>query len=331
MRKLTTTIGAFAVSSLLATGCSQPEETSADTTISLGVASLPIFAPVFVADEKGYFEDRGLDVELEAVQVGQDAIPLLSSGQMDALAAGFAAGMFSGLEEGMEFRVVGSMGVADGTDFAPAHIVVRQELIDDGTVTGLEDLEGLDYGVAGGVGGGAAFLSALGLEEAGLTLNDVALENVSHADTLGALQSGSIDAGLLAAPFSEMAFAEGTAESMWFPPEGTSATGLMYGEHFVEDERATLLFDALAEAAEDLQGEARYDEEHLEIVGNALEMSAEDLEDIPLYTWYADLAPLTDQLTKMESVWMEAGALKYDSPLDTDDYIDSSFSEQVDN
>src|SRR5690625_6405830 len=103
-------VAGLAVLALGLTGCSSSDEASAeDSTITLGVASLPIFAPVFVADEKGYFEDRGLDVELEFVQTGQDAIPLLSSGQMDGLAAGFSAGVFSGLDEGLEFRIVGSM------------------------------------------------------------------------------------------------------------------------------------------------------------------------------------------------------------------------------
>lgn len=329
MSKFRVSIGGLAVVALGLTACSPAGEEPDEETITLGVASLPIFAPVFVADEQGYFEDRGLDVELEFVQTGQDAIPLLSSGQMDALAAGFSAGVFSGLNEGLEFRIVGSMGVADGTDFAPAHLVVRDDLVEDGTVTSLEDLQGLDIGVAGGEGGTGAFLTALALEEAGLSITDVNLNNVGNPDMPAALENASIDAGLMSAPFSENALEDGTGESFWHPPEGTSGTGLMYGEHFVDQESADLLFEALAEAADELQGEARYSEEYLEIVGNAIDQSAEELEGVPLYTWYSDLAPLPDQLTAMESVWMEYGALEYDTPLDTDDYIDSSFSDAI--
>lgn len=329
MTKLKKSFASLAVLAIGLTACSSEEEESEDQTITMGVASLPIFAPVFVAAENGYFEDRGLDVELEFVQTGQDAIPLVSSNQMDALAAGFSAGVFSGLEEGLEFQVVGSMGVADGTDYAPAHLIVRQDLVDDGTVSSLEDLEGLDVGVAGGEGGTGAFLTAQALEEADLSITDVNLNNVGNPDMPAALDNGSIDAGLMSAPFSENAIEDGTGESFWYPPEGTSGTGIMYGEHFVDTEEAQLLFDALAEAASDLQGDARYEEEYLGIVGDAIGQSAEGLEGVPMYTWYSDLAPLPDQLTAMESVWMEYGALEYDSALDTDNYINSSFADAV--
>ncbi len=331
MTKIRRSVAGLAVLALGLTACGDSGEASEEnSTITLGVASLPIFAPVFVADEKGYFEDRGLDVELEFVQTGQDAIPLLSSGQMDALAAGFSAGVFSGLNEGLEFRIVGSMGVADGSDYAPAHLIVRDDLVEDGTVSGIEDLEGLNVGVAGGEGGTGAFLTAQALEEADLSITDVNLQNVGNPDMPAAMDNGSIDAGLMSAPFSENALNDEIGQSVWYPPEGTSGTGLMYGEHFLDREEADLLFEALAQAADELQGDARYSDEYLEIVGNAIGQSGEDLQGVPLYTWYSDLRPLPDQLAAMESVWLEYGALTYDEPLDPEEYIDSSFSEAVD-
>lgn len=332
MVKFRRSVSGLAILALGLTACGSPDDAAGEetTTITLGVASLPIFAPVFVADEKGYFEDRGLDVELEFVQTGQDAIPLLSSGQMDALAAGFSAGVFSGLEEGLEFRIVGSMGVADGADYAPAHLIVRDDLVEDGTVSSLEDLEGLDIGVAGGEGGTGAFLTAQALQEADLSITDVNLQNVGNPDMPAAMENGSIDAGLMSAPFSENALNDEIGESLWYPPEGTSGTGLMYGEHFIDQEAAGQLFEALAQAADELQGEARYSEENLEIVGDAIGQSGEDLQGVPLYTWYSDLRPLPDQLTAMESVWLEYGALTYDDPLDAEEYIDATFAEAVD-
>lgn len=331
----TSVVATAAAAALVLTSCGGNGENGSTgdenetQSVTLGVASLPIFAPVFVADQQGYFEDRGLDVDLEFVQTGQDGIPLLSSGQMDALAAGFSAGVFSGLDEGLEFRVVGSMGVADGTDFAPAHLVVRSELVEDGTVTSLEDLEGLQVGVAGGEGGTGAFLTGTALSDADMSITDVELVNVGNPDMPAALENGSIDAGLMSAPFSENALTDGIGESLWYPPEGTSGTGLMYGEHFLEEEAAQLLFDALAQAAQDLQGDARYSEEYLEIVASAIDQTAEDFDGVPLYTWYGDLQPLPEQLAAMESVWLEYGALTYDQPLDPDTYIDPSFAELV--
>lgn len=322
-----------AVSATALTACSsdngdgQSDGDGGDSTVTVGVASLPIFAPVFVAEEKGYFEDRGLDVELENVQTGQDAIPLLSSGQLDAVAAGFSAGVFSGLDTGLEFRVVGSMGVSDGAEESPAHLIVNSDLAADGTVETAADLEGMKIGVAGGAGGTGAYLAALALEDEGLSVSDVELINVGNPDMPAALENGSIDAGLMSAPFSENTLDDGTGESLWYPPEETSGTGLMFGEHFVDADQAQPFFDALVQASEDLQGEERYSDEHLEIIAEATGQDAEGLQGVPLYTWLPDLAPISEQLTGMERVWMESGAIEYDSPLSTDDYIDSSFAE----
>lgn len=333
MKRSLKATGVAAVSALLLAGCNgngaADQEGDGDMNVTVGVATLPIFTPVFVADAKGYFEDRGLNVELETIQTGQDAIPLLSSGQLDAVAAGFAAGIFSGLDSGLEFRVVGSMGVAEGVEFSPAHLLVRDELTQDGTVESTGDLRGLNIGVAGGEGGSGAFLTALALEEAGLELEDVNLVNIDNPDIPAALQNGGIDAGLTSTPFSENILQDGIGQSLWHPPEGTSASGLLYGEHFVEEEAAQLFFDALAEASRDLQGDARYTDEYLEIIAEATDQPTEALQDMPLYTWLPDLAPLPDQLTKMESVWMISGALEYDSPLETSEYIDPSFADNV--
>lgn len=331
MRKTMRFAAVAAASTLMLSACGAEGEAEGggDTTVTVGVATLPIFAPVFVADERGYFEDRGLDVEIEAVQTGQDAVPLLSSGQLDAVAAGFSAGIFSGLETGLEFRVVGSMGIADGEEFSPVHFLVRSELIEDGTVESMEDLEGLTVGAAGGEGGTGAYLSALALEEGGLSLDDVELSNVGNPDMPAALENGSIDAALLAAPFSENVMEDGVAESLWYPPEGTTGTGLMYGEHFLEEDAAQAFFDALVQASQDLQGDERYSEEHLEIVADAIEQDPESLQGIPLYTWLPDLAPTQEELQGMESVWLDSGALDYEQPLDPAEYIDSSFSENA--
>lgn len=300
-----------------------------NSTVTVGVASLPIFAPVFIADERGYFEDRGLDVELETVQTGQDAIPLVSSGQLDVVAAGFSAGVFSGLDAGLEFKIVGSMGVSAGDEFSPAHLIVSSSHIDDGEVADAGDLAGMEIGVAGGEGGTAAYLASLALGEGGLSLEDVELVNVANPDMPAALENGSIDAAIMSAPFSEMALENGSGESVWFPPEGTSGTGLMYGEHFLEEEEAQLFFDALVEASEELQGDARYEQENLEIIAEATGQQVEDLEEIPLYTWLPDLAPQAEQLSSMEIVWIESGALDYESPLNPEDYIDSSYADNA--
>src|SRR5690625_1154113 len=90
-----------------------------------------------------YFAEEGITIELVPIQSGQDGIPMLPNDQLDVMVAGFSAGMFNALSEGLEFKIVGSMGISPGDpDASPTALEVRQELIDDGTVTSVADLAG---------------------------------------------------------------------------------------------------------------------------------------------------------------------------------------------
>ncbi|MFH5821094.1 ABC transporter substrate-binding protein [Georgenia sp. AZ-5] len=299
-------------------------------TVRVGHVQLPIFAPLYVADARGYFADEGIAIELETVKSGQDAVPLASAGQLDVVAAGFSAGMFSAIETGLDVKVVASMGVSDGnTESSPTDLVVSSSLVDSGEITSVADLEGRNVGAAGGPGATGAYLLALALEEEGLTINDVTIVNLANPDMPTALANGSIDAGLISAPFSTLAIEDGTGVSFGVPPKGTSGTGVIYGGQFAESDLAQPFFNALARAAKDLQGEDRYSEENLEIIGAATGQTAEEVASVPLYTWLPDLAPLPDQLAAMERVWMQAGAIEYSDPLPQDAYIDSSFAENA--
>lgn len=307
------------------------EETSQETTtVKVGIVQLPIFAPIYVAEAKGYFDEAGLDVQLETVKSGQDAVPLASSGKLDVVAAGFSAGMFSAIETGLDIKVVASMGVSDGdAEKSPTDLVVSKAKVDSGEITDIADLKGKKVGAAGGAGGTGAFLLSLALEEEGLTINDVEIVNLGNPDMPTALANGSLDAGLISAPFSTMAIEDGTGVSMAVPPAGTSGTGMLYGGQFAGTESAQKFFDAVARAAKDLQGEDRYSDENLKIIGEATGQTVEELKSVPLYTWLPNVKPLPEQLKGMEAVWMASGAIEYKEAIDQGSYIDSSFSEKT--
>lgn len=311
-------------------GCTAPGADDDLRTVNVGHVQLPIFAPLYVADAKGYFVDEGIEINLETVQSGQDAIPLASSGQLDVVAAGFSAGLFSAVDTGLDVTVVGSMGVSAGeAEEPPSALVVAQWFVDSGEYNGIADLEGQDIGALGGVGATSAFFTSLALNEVGLGINDVNFIQLSSPDIPTALESGAIAAAFVSAPFWSLAVDDGIAQLAWVPPEGTSGTGVLYSGQFMESDLAQPFFNALARAAADLQGEARYTDEHLQMIGDATNQTAEQVAAVPLYTWLPDLNPLPEQLAAMESAWLEVGALVYDSPLPPESYVDQSFSENT--
>ena len=298
--------------------------------VNVGHVQLPIFAPLYVADAKGYFEDAGIKIELQNIKSGQDGVPLAASGKLDVLAAGFSAGMFSAIETGLEIKTVGSMGVQPAeSEPSPSALIVSKKLADSGEYSSLKDLKGRSIGVAGGVGGTAAYYVSLALEEAGLGIKDVTLVNLGSPDMPAALANGSIDASFVSAPFWSNAVDDGVAEKVWTTPEGTSGTGLIYGGAFAESDLAQPFFDAIAKGAQDLQGEDRYSPENLEIIGEYTEQTAAEVGASPLYSWFPDLHPLPEQLAGMEAAWMQIGALKYSEPISQEDYVSTKFADAV--
>ncbi len=329
-------LAATVLAGLALSACGSDTSASAEgdgqesATVKVGIVQLPIFAPIYVADAKGYFEEAGLEVQLETVKSGQDAVPLASSGKLDVVAAGFSAGMFSAIETGLDIKVVASMGVSDGnTEESPTDLVVSSAAVDSGEIESIADLKGKKIGAAGGAGGTGAFLLSLALEEAGLGINDVDVVNLGNPDMPTALANGSLDAGLISAPFSTLAIEDGTGVSMAVPPAGTSGTGMIFGGQFAGSDNAQKFFDAVAKAAKDLQGEDRYSDENLQIIAEATGQTVEELKSVPLYTWLPNLEPLPEQLKGMEAVWMESGAIEYAESIEQDAYIDASFAENT--
>lgn len=329
-------LAATVLAGLALSACGSDTSASAEgdgqesATVKVGIVQLPIFAPIYVADAKGYFEEAGLEVQLETVKSGQDAVPLASSGKLDVVAAGFSAGMFSAIETGLDIKVVASMGVSDGnTEESPTDLVVSSAAVDSGEIESIADLKGKKIGAAGGAGGTGAFLLSLALEEAGLGINDVDVVNLGNPDMPTALANGSLDAGLISAPFSTLAIEDGTGVSMAVPPAGTSGTGMIFGGQFAGSDNAQKFFDAVAKAAKDLQGEERYSDENLQIIAEATGQTVEELKSVPLYTWLPNLEPLPEQLKGMEAVWMESGAIEYAESIEQDAYIDASFAENT--
>lgn len=328
MKRLKVLLAATALAGVTAACGTGAGSGGGDSTVDVGYVELPTFAPLFVADAKGYFSDEGLDVNLEKVKSGQDAIPLASSGKLDAVVAGFSAGTLSAIETGLDVKIVGSMGVAGGkNERPPTALIVRKDLYDSGEVTSVADLKGRDIGALGGATSTSAFYVGMALEEVGASIGDVTFTQLDSPDMPTALKTGSIDAALSSAPFWNLAVDDGTAVKLWAPPEGTSGTGVLYGGQFLTSSNAQKFFNALTRAAQDLQGEVRYSDENLKIIGDATGQTPEQVKSVPLYTWYPDLKPVPDQLADMEKAWMELGALDYSDPLDPDTYVDSSFAE----
>lgn len=129
----------------------------------------PDHAPLFVAYEKGYFRDRGLEVEFIAPSNPNDPPKLVAAGKAD-LAVSYQHQHQMQVDQGLPLVRVATLVAT------PLNSLV---VLADGDIRDIGDLKGKTIGYS--VGGFETVLLKVMLEKASLTLDDVKLINVNFS------------------------------------------------------------------------------------------------------------------------------------------------------
>ena len=161
-----------AVAKPAATAAPAPTAPPAPETVRVAHVPSTLFGPLYVAIEKGYFQEQAIGPQLEVVTAGQDAMALAAQGQLDVVVGGFAASTFNAIDRGLEIRAVGSMGAQPQSGF-PSALMVRDDLLSSRQVQTLADLRGRKVALAGGAGSTGSYWMATKLREGHLTLRDI--------------------------------------------------------------------------------------------------------------------------------------------------------------
>ena len=165
--------------------------------------------PIFVAQERGYFAEVGLDVEDIRAQGVTELVAPLAAGQIDVLAAAMAAGLYNAFARNIDVRIVSDKGRLT-KDHGNAGLVVRQALWDSGTIRTLADLRGRRVGLAG-YNAGSAVTLFLGnaLDARGMSIADIDPVNIVLGDLNAAFANGSLDAAIQIEPVLTVGVANG--------------------------------------------------------------------------------------------------------------------------
>lgn len=292
------------------------------------VAYVPItkFGTLYVAAEMGLFEKYGLDVQINRVASGTEAIAFLEQGQIDVGGIAIVVSLWNGWAQGLDLRVIAPGGLEPFED-SPTKLMLRTELAD--TVTEIADLRGRTVAVAGGPGSGGEYLAAKALERGGLTIRDVNLVNVGNPDIPISFESGAIDAGILGAPFADQAESSGAAV-----PFATDLTpGLMTvafvgSGRFVQErpEVAQRFALALLEAARLMQGDDALSDEVIDAFLAYLPgATPEGLRTGAPIVFDPNQGIPVDGLADVERTHRENGRTAYETPIDLVDVVDESF------
>lgn len=203
----------------------------------------PDHGPLIVAQELGYFAERGLEVELTPPADPNDPPKLVAAGRAD-IAVSYQPQLYLQVDQGLPLSRIGTLVAT------PLNSLV---VLADGPIKSIADLKGRKVGFS--VGGMEDALLGAMLENHGLTLADVELINVNFALS-PALMSGQVDAVIGAFRNFELnqMDIEGRPGRAFFPEEeGVPAYDeliLVARNDGLDDPRLPLFLDALEAAVQ---------------------------------------------------------------------------------
>ncbi|MBX3142536.1 MAG: ABC transporter substrate-binding protein [Trueperaceae bacterium] len=295
------------------------------------VAYVPImkFAPLYVAAERGLFDALGLDVEINRVASGTEAIAFLTEGQIDVGGIAIVTSLWNGWNQGLNIRVIAPGGL-EPFENSPTKLMVRAELHESGAVTSIADLRGRTVAVAGGPGSGGEYLAAKALERAGLTIRDVNLINVANPDMPASFEGGAIDAGILGSPYAQQVQEAGFGvELAGDLTPGAMTVAFVGSDNFVSNrpEVAQRFALALMQAARLMQGEDFLSEENVNAYLTYVSSTPEAVAGDALLVFDPNQQIPVRDLADVERTHRENGRTEYTDELDLSNVVNTSFTE----
>lgn len=174
------------------------------TKVKVGMARSLASLGTYMAIEKGYFKDVGIDVEIEDLDSSADAMAILAQGSMQMIEGGISAGFFNALDRGLPITIV-----ADRTSSPIGHkILVRSDLKDK--IKSPKDLKGT-ITTTNGPGSISLYETGKVLESAGLSIKDVEVKIMPFPQLVVAFKNKAIDSALAITPWSNSLPAAGDA------------------------------------------------------------------------------------------------------------------------
>jgi NitT/TauT family transport system substrate-binding protein len=287
------------------------------------------YAPFFVAKEKGYFEDNGLDVTLTPKSGSAETTQLLAAGQSQAGGDTWGASFFNTIPQGATVAITAQLAKVpeDLSQKSPVPLIVSQERFDSGELTTVADLAPGEDGAKKKVGipspgGFGEYSVALALQSADLSMDDVEIVLIPPPETLGALQNGGIDAGWTIEPFPTLWEAD-TESISNDHARGVELGFVAFNRDWLEanPDAAILFTAAYLKASHELDAGGFADPGIQDIISRYTELPIETLDAIGKTIRSADGSFDEASVRAQESFFRDAGSLTYEGEADLDSVV----------
>lgn len=173
---------------------------TAQQRIPVTIASVPSIpsASTYLALDKGYFRDAGLDVTVERIDSLSKAVAMVATNRIKVAQGGISAGLYNAVGQCLPIIMV----LEGGSTPLYHQILIRNELKDAIKVPA--DLKGRRVALSA-PGSNAMYEMGMVLASAGLRLRDIDVKYIAFSQMAVALANGAVDAALMVAPFTDAA------------------------------------------------------------------------------------------------------------------------------
>lgn len=205
--KHTKLILVFLLGLLLLTSCGGGD-TPEDYTVKIGMLPYGSYLPLYIALSEGYFAEQGLNVEVIDFKTQSDAVIALAAGQIDVTGGLIDVATLAANAEGAGIKIVADKGYNDpNADCSYSSWMANQDLLDSGVLDDLSNMAGRKVILI--PAGYLEYVMDITLAPAGLSTDDLIVENIPVPSRGEALQSGAVDVGLMGEPWISRMLATG--------------------------------------------------------------------------------------------------------------------------
>jgi NitT/TauT family transport system substrate-binding protein len=169
-------------------------------TVKLGDLAAISNAAIYIAVEKGFFKEQGVNTEITNFDSAAKMVPALVAGELEVSVGSASAGLFNAVAQQAPFRIVADKGqTREGYGFSL--LTVRKDLVDSGQVKTFKDLKGKKIALLA-KGNIQHYLVGKMAEEVGLSINDVELSFLGAPNQVTAFETKAIDAAYAVEPWA---------------------------------------------------------------------------------------------------------------------------------
>ncbi len=208
-------------------------------TVRVGMLSQTSDAGIFIAEDRGYFREQGIEIESLPFQTAQQMVAPLGAGQLDIGGGATSAALLNAVARDVPIRIVADKG-STPPGFGFQGLLVRKDLLDSGVVRDCASFKDLRIAVTGpGVSQEPGIEHAL--HDCGLGIKDVQLVPMGFPDMPNAARNGAIDAAMMIEPLLTSAVNSGVfgiyKRTDEFYPNQQIAV-ILYAPHLINQQRA---------------------------------------------------------------------------------------------